>query len=260
MLMVIDIGNTRTKWAEVADDGSLAEFGMAPNITVTQSPLKNRLAQAEKVVIANVAGDVMAEQIVALMPNYLKAHFVSASAEACHVTNQYQQSEALGVDRWAAAIAAWHRDKQPAIVVCAGTAITIDSLSINASSKTMLFKSTASKKGLYLGGTIMPGLYLMQDALANHTAKLSNVSMGAITMFPANTSDAIQTGCMNAVAGAILLAAKQLEKHCAFLPKIIITGGDAVKIAHALTVHLKRVVIEDNLVLQGLALIEKDEV
>ncbi len=260
MLMVIDIGNTRTKWAEVADNGSLGEFGMVPNITVAESPLKNRLAQAEKVVIANVAGDAMAEQMVALMPSHLKAHFVTASAEACHLINQYQQSEALGVDRWAAAIAAWHQYKQPAIVVCAGTAITIDSVSINTTLKAVLFKTTSAKKGLYLGGTIMPGLHLMQDALANHTAKLSNASGGSIKTFPDNTSDAIQTGCMNAVIGAILLASKQLEKHCAFLPKIIITGGDAVKIAHALKVHFKRVVVEDNLVLQGLALIEKDGV
>ncbi len=260
MLMVIDIGNTRTKWAEVADDGSLTEFGMAPNITLAQSPLKNKLAEAEKVLIANVAGDAMAEQIVALMPCHVKAHFVIASAEACHVTNQYQQSEALGVDRWAAAIAAWQHYKQPAVVVCAGTAITIDSISINATSKTILFKTTASKKGLYLGGTIMPGMHLMQEALATQTAKLSNASIGKIKTFPDNTNDAIQTGCMNAVIGSILLASKQLERHCAFLPKIIITGGDAVKIAQALKMHLKRVVVEDNLVLQGLALLEKDEV
>jgi type III pantothenate kinase len=260
MLMVIDIGNTRTKWAEVADDGSLGEFGMAPNITVADSPLKNRLAQAEKLVIANVAGDAMAEQMQALLPSHLKAHFVTASAEACHLINQYQQSETLGIDRWAAAIAAWHQYKQPAVVVCAGTAITIDSVSINTTLKAVLFKTTSTKKGLYLGGTIMPGLHLMQAALANHTAQLSKAPAGTIKTFPDNTSDAIQTGCMNAVIGAILLATKQLEKHCAFLPKIIITGGDAVKIAHALKVHLKRVVVEDNLVLQGLALIEKDGV
>ncbi len=260
MFMVIDIGNTRTKWAEVADDGSLAEFGMAPNITVAQSALKNRLVEAEKVMIANVAGEAMVQQMAAIMPSHLNAHFVTASAEACHVTNRYQQSEALGVDRWAAAIAAWHKYKQPAIVVCAGTAITIDSVSISTTLKSTLLKSASEKKGLYLGGTIMPGLHLMHEALSNHTAKLSSASAGTIKLFPDNTSDAIETGCMNAVIGAILLASKQLEKHCAFLPKFIITGGDAVKIAHALSVHLKRVVVEDNLVLQGLALLEKDGV
>ncbi len=258
MLMVIDIGNTRTKWAEVADDGSLSEFDMTPNITLTQSVLKNRLAQAGKVVVANVAGEAIAQQLIALMPEHVTPHFVNASEEACDVINCYQQSDALGIDRWAAAIAAWHRYKQPTIVVCAGTAITIDSISMHTSLITTLLKSANNKKGLYLGGSIMPGLHLMHDALVNHTAKLGNASTGTIKTFPTNTVDAIQTGCMHAVIGAILLASKQLEKHCAFLPKIIITGGDAIKIAHALAPHQKRVAVEDNLVLHGLALLEKD--
>jgi type III pantothenate kinase len=260
MLMVIDIGNTRTKWAEVTAHGELTEFGVTPNATIAQSALKNRLEQAEKVVVANVAGDAIAQQFIALIPSHVTAHFMQASAEACHVINRYQQSETLGIDRWATVIAAWHKYQQPTIVVNAGTAITIDSISINATLKMTLLKSANAKKGLYLGGTIMPGLHLMHDALVNHTAKLSNASAGTIKTFPDSTSDAIQTGCMNAVVGAILLASKQLEKHCAFLPKFVITGGDAVKIAHALQLHLKRIAVEDNLVLQGLVLLEKDSV
>jgi type III pantothenate kinase len=260
MFMVIDIGNTRTKWAEVTSDGVLAEFGMAVNTTIAQSSLKNRLAQAEKVVVANVAGETIAEQLMALVPSHIHVQFVQASAEACQVINCYQQSETLGVDRWAAMIAAWNKYKQPVVVVNAGTAITIDCISINAKLKSAQLKSAKTKKGFYLGGTIMPGLYLMHDALVNHTAKLSSASAGTIKPFPVNTSDAIQTGCMNAAIGAMLLASKQLEKHCAFLPRFVITGGDAVKIANALKIHLKRIVIEDNLVLQGLVLLEKDGV
>lgn len=259
MLVVIDIGNTRTKWAEVSDDGSLTECNATSNATIAQSALKNSLLKTEKVVVANVAGEAMAQQLMALIPSDVNVHFVQASAEACHVVNGYQQSDALGVDRWAAAIAAWHQYQQPAIVINAGTAITIDSLS-NTALKTRWVKSASAKRGFYLGGSIMPGLYLMYDALLNHTAKLSNASAGTIKTFPVNTNDGIQTGCMNAVIGAILLASKQLEKHCAFLPKFVITGGDAGKIAHALRMHLKKVEIEDHLVLQGLVLLEKDSV
>jgi type III pantothenate kinase len=258
MLMVIDIGNTRTKWAEVVDDGRLSEFGMTPNVTMAESALKNRLAQAEKVIVANVAGEAIAQQLIALMPHHLTPYFITATKEACDVMNGYQYPDALGIDRWAAAIAAWHQYKQPTIVVCAGTAITIDSISMNTSLMTTLLKSASNKKGLYLGGSIMPGLHLMHDALVNQTAKLFNASAGAIKTFPTNTEDAIQSGCMHAVIGAIVLASKQLEKHCAFLPKLVITGGDAVKIAHAVKLHLKRVAVEDDLVLQGLVLLEKD--
>ena len=40
MLIVIDIGNTRTKWAEVTDDGRLGDMQMTPNATIAQSTLK----------------------------------------------------------------------------------------------------------------------------------------------------------------------------------------------------------------------------
>ena len=70
---------------------------------------------------------------------------------------------------------------------------------------------------------------------------------------------------MNAAVGAIILVLQQLEKHCAYLPKLIISGGDAEKIAEALKPHIKRVMIVENLVLQGLALLnlesqEKEDV
>ena len=259
MLIVIDIGNTRTKWAEVTDDGRLGDMQMTPNATIAQSTLKNRLLEADKVVIANVAGDAIADLLRSVMPAHVSATFLVASTEACDVINRYAYSSTLGIDRWAAVIAAWHQLKQPAIVINAGTAITIDHLTIDSPLKLATLKRTTSKKGVYLGGTIMPGLYGMHHALNTQTAKLPPVAAGQVVKFPDNTPDAIKTGCMNAVVGAVLLQLKQLEKHCAFLPKVVITGGDAVKIARELKMYIKRVVIAEDLVLQGLALLEKEQ-
>lgn len=250
MLMVIDVGNTRTKWAEVQADGSLSAMRVSGNATIANSALKEALANADKVVIANVAGEAIAQQLTAMMPDETTVVFPIAQAEACEVINSYDQKEALGIDRWAAVIAAWHMNKQPTIVVNAGTAITIDAIS----------KDKATKKGAYMGGSIMPGLQLMYSALTDGTTKLASTPAGILTVFPKNTQDAIQTGCMNAIVGAVVLQMKQLEKHHAFLPKIVISGGDAVKIAEALKPQLKRVIIADNLVLQGLALLEKEYV
>jgi pantothenate kinase type III len=63
MLIVIDIGNTRTKWAALTSDGRLSEMQVTPNKTLAQSALKKQLAEAEKVVIANVAGDATIGQL-----------------------------------------------------------------------------------------------------------------------------------------------------------------------------------------------------
>mgnify|MGYP005993777595 CR=1 FL=1 len=248
MLMVIDAGNTRTKWAKVQEDCKLTAMQATLNTKLLTSALKRQLATADKVLIANVAGDPIANQLNIMMPPDLKPAFLTPEIETCQVINHYQQPNTLGADRWAALIAAWHMHKQPSIVINAGTAITIDALG----------KDKVTKKGEYLGGTIMPGLRLLYGALSDKTANLTAGAGGKIDVFPRNTNDAIETGCMNAIVGAVVLQMKQLEKHCAFLPKIVISGGDAVKIAEALNHHLKRVIVAESLVLQGLALIGEE--
>ena len=244
MLLVIDIGNTRTKWALVNADGSLQDVRACLNDELAASDLKRTLKAAKKVLIANVAGDAMAEQITQLLPQGLQVDFVIAQSQACGVINRYENN--LGADRWAALIAAWHMNKQPSIVVNAGTAITIDALS----------RDIVSKSGIFIGGTIMPGLRLMQESLSGNTALLKTIGEGKPIVFPTNTQDAIQSGCINAIVGAINVMLQQLEKNSAYLPKLIISGGDANKIAEALKPHIKRVIIAENLVLQGMVLLE----
>jgi type III pantothenate kinase len=86
---------------------------------------------------------------------------------------------------------------------------------------------------------------------------------GTYAEFPRNTPDAIQTGCLSAVVGAIHLMQKRLEKRSGWLPKLVMTGGDARFIAQALNVQAantgtKQVIIIENLVLQGLVLLGKE--
>jgi pantothenate kinase type III len=76
--------------------------------------------------------------------------------------------------------------------------------------------------------------------------------------FPTNTQDAVAAGSLNAAAGAIHLMLKRLEKHSGWLPKLIISGGDAHKVAQALNLNAKQVIIIENLVLQGLVLLENE--
>ena len=246
MLLVIDSGNTRTKWALADDAGKLSptEFCLNANIAQANFPT----AQVQSAVIANVAGEAIARQIIQLLQP-LEPRFITASPQACGVKNNYQNT--LGADRWAALVAAWQSTKHATVVVNAGTAITIDCI---------------GKDGAFLGGTIMLGLRLMHESLSKNTALLSvddaNVNDFSAD-FPANTQEGIQTGCLNAVAGAIHLMQKRLEKHSGWLPKLIISGGDAANIAKALNtpilnISAKQVIIIENLVLQGLVLLNKE--
>ena len=241
MLLVIDCGNTRTKWALASDDGNLAKFEVCMNATIATSSLNRTVQEVDRVLIANVAGDGMAQQISQLLTP-LAVSFLTASPQACGVTNGYAEPEKLGADRWAALIAALQHNKRATVVVNAGTAITIDVL---------------DEKGKFLGGNIMPGLRLMHESLSSNAAQLK-MGEGISHQFPNNTQDAIVTGSLNAAAGAISLMLKRLEKHSGWLPKLILSGGDANKIADALKLNLKQVIIMESLVLQGLVLLEKE--
>ena len=252
MLLVIDCGNTRTKWALVSNDGVMQSPEICVNTELSESTLPRAAEKARKVLIANVAGELVAKQIAQLIEPIVP-HFLVVKQQACDVINQYEQAEKLGADRWAALIASWHSTQQATIVVNAGTAITIDSLA----------NSEESNKALFLGGTILPGLRLMQTALTQNTAQL-RVGEGVYKDFPTNTKDAIQTGCLNAAVGAILVQVEQLQKHSDSPAKIIISGGDASVIFKALITHLKiaekQVMMAENLVLQGLAIFGKETI
>ena len=242
MILVIDIGNTRTKWALAGEDGNLTELEVCMNANVATSNLSAVVQRADRVLIANVAGDVVAEQVSELLAP-LQAEFIAVNKQAGGVTNNHYP--ALGVDRWAAMIAVRYRVKQAVLVVNAGTAITMDAL---------------TEKGDFLGGSIMPGLHLMSASLNRHAAQINiHVGYGDVHLrhFPHNTQDATEAGCMNAVVGALYLMLQRLEKHSGWLPKLVISGGDASKIVEALKPELKQVMMMEYLVLHGLVLLAK---
>ena len=121
MLLVIDCGNSRTKWALVNGAGDMQSPDACLNSDLAASGLQQAAQKATKVLIANVAGEALAQQITPLI-SPLSANFIVAKHEACDVINRYEQAEKLGADRWAALIAAWHINHQPSLVINAGTA------------------------------------------------------------------------------------------------------------------------------------------
>ena len=69
--------------------------------------------------------------------------------------NAYAEPARLGIDRWAAIIAAYHRFPEGACVVDCGTACTFDLVDAG---------------GRHRGGYILPGLSAMEGAVLGETA------------------------------------------------------------------------------------------
>jgi type III pantothenate kinase len=244
MLLLIDAGNTRIKWALAAPGAALGAWranGAVVHEDAGQlAAAWSALPAPAHIVLANVAGDAVRGRLLALLdgvwPGVAPTLF-AAQAELAGVRNGYRVPGKLGCDRFAAAIGAHALFPGRALVVAGcGTATTVDSVSAD---------------GVFEGGMILPGLFLMARALAGHTAQLPQIDWAdalAAGTVADHTEAAIAAGCLAAQCGAIdrALAAQRLRHGDALC---VLSGGAAPAVARALGTPCE---IIDNLALIGL--------
>lgn len=238
MNLLVDIGNTRLKWA-VLQDGRF----IAGNALVNSQLDRHELVEMwrlqpppKRLAIACVSANTLSELVLAvaaeLWPN-LEIIAIKSQAHAFGVCNAYQQPEKLGVDRWLALVAVRRHYQLPACIVDCGTAITVDLIDAN---------------GNHQGGLISPGLTLMRKALAEGTEALQFHQTDYAFGLANFTEAAIYSGTLFAAAGLIehVLTIQANTVH------LILTGGDAGLIARQLK---SNPVIDTDLVLRGLAIV-----
>jgi type III pantothenate kinase len=241
-LLAIDAGNSRIKWGS-AERGEWLERGVLA--TAHAHELRDALAglpAPERIVVANVAGDTVAESIRDALAFFAAQPVWVVGRDAqCGVRSGYAQPAQLGPDRWAALIGARHLHDGACVVANAGTTMTVDAL---------------SAEGLFMGGAIVAGYSLMQDALAKNTARLKRQD-GAFSVFPDNTGDAIASGALNAMTGAIERMARYMAQAGEADALVMLSGGDAGVLAPLLNARVR---VVDNLVLEGLKCIGASDV
>jgi len=229
MILCLDAGNTRLKWA--VRDG-LAWRAQGACVHADCVGLAAALPEGiERIIACNVAGAGVAQRIEALAATLgVPLEWFASTAACCGVTNGYDNPAQLGADRWAALVGARGLHPGDALVVMAGTATTIDVLAAD---------------GTFRGGLILPGLALMQKSLARNTAGLPE-ARGSYRDTPTNTDDAIVSGALHATLGAVgRMCHPASADFC-----VILSGGAADLLAPHLELPLRRI---DNLVLEGLA-------
>jgi type III pantothenate kinase len=248
--LLIDIGNTRIKWA-LARGGRIGPMRAAEH--GRRGVFEQWLGRArgiDAVEAASVASPAARRQLqAALRRNDLPpARFARSTAQAAGVTNSYAEPWRLGVDRWMAAIGAWHQagGRRAVCVISVGTALTVD---------------VVDAQGRHRGGLIAPAPELMVRALLEQThgiavrAKRAAARGGASRPTPALSPLASTT--QNAIAQGSLLAAAALADRCvsevarslAARPRIFLTGGAAQTIAPLLRCRFD---LLPDLVLRGL--------
>jgi type III pantothenate kinase len=249
--LAIDIGNTRLKWA-LYDDPAAPDAVPARQGAVFLETI-DHLAETDwagvpapsRMLGCFVAGEAVRRRVEEQMEVWeVEPRWVVPSAAQAGVVNGYEHPHRLGADRWVALIGARARVEaaaaaageppRPALVVMVGTAVTIDAIDAD---------------GRFLGGLILPGFGLMLRALEMGTAGLK-VPTGETVDFPTNTSDALMSGGVFAIAGAIDRQMRRLrDRSGGRAPSLLITGGAAVKLAPTLDHPFELV---DTLIFEGL--------
>src|SRR5262249_51234904 len=147
-------------------------------------------------------------------------------------TVRLEKPDAVGIDRLLSAVAANKRRAPdvPAIVVGAGTAVTVDWLAAD---------------GAFCGGAILPGFRLMAQALHDHTALLPPIAIErAEPPLPGtSTIAAMQAGVYWAVAGGTRAVIRELLQSASALSTrvpVFLTGGDAPLLESALDPWLRQ--------------------
>jgi type III pantothenate kinase len=239
-ILAIDAGNSRIKWG-VHDEGTWLTQGWVATARAGElSRAWLGIERPDVLIAANVAGARAARSIASAMRRFRRrVRFVKSEPSQCGVRNSYDQPGQLGPDRWAALIGARSLHRGPCVVVNAGTTVTVDAL---------------DGEGVFLGGMIVAGMDMMRGALARGTAGL-RPRAGRFAYFPACTADAIESGAVNALAGAVERMLRFLQQAGQDRPLTIVSGGAAQLIAPQLNAVVE---VVDNLVLEGLARIALD--
>lgn len=233
-LLVLDVGNTRIKWGLRA---ARAWVGRGHLPTASPALLATALAGGpalRRVVGSNVAGAQAAAAVARSLGAGAPApEWLVPQREQAGLTNGYALPATLGPDRWAAAVAAWHRVRGPVLVVGAGTAVTVDAV---------------DGSGHFLGGLILPGAALMASSLHRATARLP-LATGQVVEFPDGSDDAITSGAVHAVCGAVERMQAFLARRCGSTPEVLVGGGDGALLLRHLRVPARAAA---GLVLEGL--------
>jgi type III pantothenate kinase len=245
MTVLVDVGNTRIKWAAL-EGGTLERRGSAvhrDSLDAAIAAFAAALPEGAHIVAANVAGEAVAERLraVAAARPGASLELVATTAERFGVRCAYADPSRLGVDRWVAVLAAFHAAGGAACAIDAGTAVTFDAV---------------DGTGAHLGGLIFPGARLLAAALDRNTSNIGRTAAAptvptGLDLLGRTTDAAVGNAAWLALAAALDRAVVTVERALGARPVVYLTGGDAQTLGAWLETRAE---LRADLVLEGLSL------
>ena len=221
MTLLLDLGNTRLKWALLGADG----LGEVAACVWESAAFDKRLTRVwhalpppPRVLAASVVSEAREQRLQALVRGLFgqPIQWLRTPATGAGVRNAYPQPQRLGVDRFLGMVAARAAGQTPCVVVGVGTALTLDALDAG---------------GRHLGGLIAPSPWLMEQAVLGATAQVRADAAGTVVDIADNTADALHAGCWQAAAALIERFHRQLRPRLGADAPVRLSGGGAHRLA-----------------------------
>ena len=250
-VLLIDIGNTRIKWAYLSGgrmERSRAALHASWSLSTYARRLLRQHAPPERIWVSSVAGPAVSAALAGVARRAgIAATFVSVPRRGGGVRVGYAEPWRLGVDRFVGAVGA--RALFPGLPLCVvgvGTAMTVDLIGAD---------------GRHRGGVIIPAPTLMVDTLFTRTHGIRRRARGGgahgdARLFARSTRAAVVQGARYAAAALVDRAVEEARALLGRTPLVVLTGGGAAAVRPLLQ---SRWVGVPDLVLQGLAVLAHGE-
>lgn len=234
MLITIDIGNSTINIGYFQDSGLLVQ--KIPTHPLRLADEYSRLMldffkqnHIEKTffscIISSVVTShttVLRDAVVNLSGNKDKEILILGHKMDIGLNLKVKAPEELGTDRLANAAGAYAIYRGAVAIVDFGTATTITIVGKNAD---------------FIGGSIMPGVGLMNDMLAQRTSKLTKVLLEQpVPALGSDTAGCIRSGLLIGTAGAVERVLDEIEKEVGYTFRVVMTGG----YAHIMDTFIRR--------------------
>lgn len=249
MLLLIDAGNTNIKIATHADNNMQVLAACPGDISAEEFSRHLRdlkLAKINQISFTSTLGTHRNQELIPVLQRCwteASLHIIHTHADVTLLKHCYAKVQNLGTDRWLAMLGVITQHKTPALIIDAGTVLTLDAVN--------------SKQ--HLGGWMIPGEEKMLASLnaasgiaqgsQSPTDVTNNNSTTTNIIFGHDTAAGVHNGIKAALLGSIEHAIALASQHFGTTFTVYITGGNADKFVNMLSMPVTHV---PNLVFDGL--------
>lgn len=247
MILALDVGNTNIVIGcidngEIIFDGRLTTHSLKTDMEAAVM-LKNILS-INKIDATSFDGAIISSVVPPVNQALKSAVRLVTGKEPIMVSGceglkvDLDDPSQLGNDLVVGAITVLNDFKPPIILIDMGTATTI---------------FVIDRSGTYIGGAIIPGLMISQQALSGTTSLLPSISLEPPqSVIGRNTIDAMQSGAILGTASMIDGMIDKIEEQLGEKTTVVATGGLSRCIIESCR---HNIIYDENLLLRGLWLI-----